>query len=155
MAQATSPKGPATYKDNQDRAYNSKAKMLIYGGDERPDTPQHIGKKSVNKRDGLGAPFATYNDDVAKPEDASKDYHSKPKTKDGASKPTGAAFNADVYREQLANNYTNMQRARPATTAAATSSAGLPTKATSPMHGGAGGSSAGGCNAHRRGSGSR
>ncbi|PNW79808.1 hypothetical protein CHLRE_08g367550v5 [Chlamydomonas reinhardtii] len=112
MAQATSPKGPATYKDNQDRAYNSKAKMLIYGGDERPDTPQHIGKKSVNKRDGLGAPFATYNDDVAKPEDASKDYHSKPKTKDGASKPTGAAFNADVYREQLANNYTNMQASK-------------------------------------------
>ncbi|GIM17441.1 hypothetical protein Vretimale_19983 [Volvox reticuliferus] len=55
------------------------------------------------------APFATCKAD----EDiASKEYHTKPKLKEGAAKPTGASFDADVYRQQIARNYTNMQASK-------------------------------------------
>ncbi|GIL78088.1 hypothetical protein Vretimale_7493 [Volvox reticuliferus] len=105
-----SPKGPATYMENKERGYNSKAKSLIYGGEERPETPQNVGKKSVPHKGGNGtAPFATYKAD----EDiANKEYHTKPKLKEGAAKPTGASFDADVYRQQIAQNYTNMQASK-------------------------------------------
>ncbi|GLC44041.1 hypothetical protein PLESTB_000222500 [Pleodorina starrii] len=106
-----SPKGPATYRDNKERGYNSKAKSLIYGGEERPDTPQNVGKRSVpHKGDNGAAPFATYVPGEEQPD--KKEYHTKPKLKEGAAKPTGAAFDADVYRQQIALNYTTMQASK-------------------------------------------
>ncbi|GFR49139.1 hypothetical protein Agub_g11156 [Astrephomene gubernaculifera] len=105
-----SPKGPTTYLENKERGYNSKAKSLIYGGDTRPETPTYIGKKSVpHKGENTSAPFATYSNDEKSP---SKEYHTKPKLKEGAAKPTNAAFTSDVYRQQIESNYTNMQASK-------------------------------------------
>ncbi|KAG2482875.1 hypothetical protein HYH03_018219 [Edaphochlamys debaryana] len=118
-APVVSPKGSAaqaSYQDIRAKNYSSKAKSLLYGGDDRPETPVHIGKKAVShKGAGGAAPFATYtgpeeSSPVAGHKGASQSaYQTKPKAKEGAGKPTGAAFNADVYRQQIADNYLNMQ----------------------------------------------
>ncbi|KXZ50202.1 hypothetical protein GPECTOR_17g839 [Gonium pectorale] len=106
-----SPKGSETYADIKSKNYASKAKNLIYGGDETPDAPQNIGKKSVpHKGSGAAAPFATYAAEEAS--SGGKEFQLKPKTKDGAGKPTGATFDSDVYRQQIASNYANMQASK-------------------------------------------
>ncbi|GBF88561.1 hypothetical protein Rsub_01276 [Raphidocelis subcapitata] len=84
------------------RAGECRAKGAIYGGDDRPMTPEHHGKKMVAGASGAGGvPFATY---VAGPgasplEGFPADFHLIGKAKGFSDKVGTQAIDASIYKE--------------------------------------------------------
>lgn len=105
----TSPKLHLHYQDNKERAYNSTVKSLLYGGDEIPQGTKREGKRSVaHPGQSTIAPFATVDS-----ESFQRDFHPTQRKKDGAAKVnTGGGFDSEVYRQQIADNYYNMQASK-------------------------------------------
>ncbi|KAL6763717.1 hypothetical protein V8C86DRAFT_2488938 [Haematococcus lacustris] len=107
------------YIRNKNTQYNCKAKGLLYGGDGRPVTPVHHGKKSVaHANEQVAAPFATFDNAVTSNHQPvqggqiQKTFQARHTKKDGAGKVGSAPFEADVYREQLAANNANLSAQR-------------------------------------------
>lgn len=100
----------------RDRFDHCKAKSLIYGGDERVDTPVKSGMKIYEGRPGANtrgeAPFATYDGaSEAKfpPTDA---YQLKSKNKQVQEKVGDKGFDPKVYAVNRHSNYVNQQESK-------------------------------------------
>ncbi|GAX78441.1 hypothetical protein CEUSTIGMA_g5882.t1 [Chlamydomonas eustigma] len=111
-----SPKGD-TYSVNvaKDRIHNCKTKGLLYGGDARPETPVHAGKKILHNNTNMSAPFATDNGPTgpySAPNRLSENILKKNKDYFGAAKVGSADINTSVYSDNLAANAANTVASR-------------------------------------------
>lgn len=115
-----------------DRSYKSEAKSLLYGGGPTQNEARHGGKKMISHAASKGCPFATIEPEdlkaAAEKEKATyaapthgggggggdADGHdrmmrSRKKHTEGPSKIGAADYDADVYRQALADNVSNME----------------------------------------------
>jgi len=113
-----SPKGDAySVSVAKDRIHNCKTKGLLYGGDARPETPVHVGKKILHHNTNISAPFATDNGPTGPASVAPRLSENRliaKKNKDyfGAAKVGSSDINASVYSENLAANAANSEASR-------------------------------------------
>ncbi|GAX76825.1 hypothetical protein CEUSTIGMA_g4271.t1 [Chlamydomonas eustigma] len=113
-----SPKGDAySVSVAKDRIHNCKTKGLLYGGDTRPETPVHVGKKILHLNTNVSAPFATDNGPTGPasvPPRPSENRLITKKNKEyfGAEKVGSSDIDATVYSDNLAANAANSVASR-------------------------------------------